>query len=314
MSKRHLTHQQHRRIHAKTSQKNALEGLVITCVGKDSIIELINGEHIICKKRATVPAIVPGDIVQWESIESEQQNIRGIIINVNSRHNLLERPDKFNKIKPIASNITQMLIVFAKEPAVSWLLIDSYIVMARHLNIKPILIHNKIDLIDDSIQHQLSVIYQKLNITCIGLSKHQPDSYTKIKPVIENETSIVVGQSGVGKSSLIKILKPFDNILTQEISEKMGLGKHTTTHTKLYHIGSSGKLIDSPGIREFAVTHLSKEEIKFGFEEFIPFYKNCKFRNCTHYNEPHCGLQNAIAQGFIEESRVYSFHKLMGYI
>ncbi len=183
--------------------------------------------------------------------------------------------------------------------------------MVQNAGLKLNLIFNKVDLIKDKniISNDLSA-YRSLGIDVIFVSAYQND-LSDLKEKLSDKNNIFVGQSGVGKSSIINLLIPDINIRVNEISEKKKLGKHTTTNTTLYHIPSGGNLIDSPGVREFQLDQFSKEEILYGFVEFNEFSNSCKYRNCIHLNEPHCAVKDAVNNKKISKERYLSYQKLI---
>lgn len=290
-------------------------GLVIARFSREFDVEALEGEdkgtiHR-CVSRTNLGAIVPGDIVIWRSGNAHN----GVIEACLPRHSLLERPDSFGRVKPIAANIDQILIVVAVQPAPQTNLIDRYLVAAELMRVRPVLVLNKADLIDDDNRKALNdmlAVYHGLNYlnTTIISSRHHPAQLGDLPTLIKDHTSIVTGQSGVGKSSLINALLPDANLNIGELSYSTGEGTHTTTQAKLFHLPNGGQLIDSPGIREFGLWHINPEELQRGFIEINKASHECKFRDCQHLAEKDCAVLNAVQQGTIQAQRFESFLRI----
>lgn len=291
------------------------QGLVICRYSKHFEVEALEGDDCgavhRCVTRANMGAIVAGDKVVWRA----GADLSGVIESVHERNSLLERPDNFGKLKPIAANIDQILIVIAVEPTPQPNLIDRYIVAAKLMNIRPILVLNKADLICDENHtqiEQLLSIYQNLNYQTVNIisSRHQSPQLAQLPELIDQKTSIVVGQSGVGKSSLINTLLPEAKLEVGELSELTREGTHTTTQAKLFHLVKGGQLIDSPGIRDFSLWHIDLDQLQTGFSEIAERMGSCRFRDCKHENEPACAVLEAVESGEIGEHRWASYLRI----
>lgn len=311
MSRKHLTKQQHRQI-AKSKQNHLegetdlQEGLVIAHYGKSVIIKsLINSKPIECTFRQNLGAIVCGDIVYWKS-----ENKKGIILGFKERHSILGRTNKAGIMKPLAANVDQVLIVTACKPALSTYLIDSYLVACETLQLKITLVLNKTDLIEkhDTTQETIAY-YENLGYNTVEISAINQINLSSIESVLQDKTNVLVGQSGVGKSTLINALIPNADIETQTLSQD--LGTHTTTTSVLHELTQGGAIIDSPGVREFGLGHLNVDAIYAGFTDFAPFKGQCKFRNCKHEHEPDCQLLLAVKEGKIAKFRLENYHKII---
>ena len=285
-------------------------GLVISKHGAELVIEISNGQHIRCIPRKKLPTIVCGDSVIWE----KPSNSQGVVTGLNSRTTLLSRPNNSGVIKPIAANITQMLIVCAIKPNYDFSLIDNYLVAAELLKITPVLIINKIDLLNEDELKDLRNkfnCYEKLNYQLYFTSIFNSNSMELFVEKLNENTSIFVGQSGVGKSSLINFLLPNLNLKTRALNDSINLGKHTTSSTTLYHLPSSGSIIDSPGVREFKLWRVNQLDAAWSFPEFRPFIDQCKFRDCAHLNEPGCAIKSALENNYITERRYQSYKRIL---
>ena len=321
MAKRRITKQQGRRIQDRQQQylndkkspsvlsSDTLNGTVISHQGKRILIESEAGEIISCHMRTHIGKPVCGDQVKWQA----DDNDTGVIVAIQPRQNEWDRHTRRGERKVVAANITQALIVVAAKPEVHEGLIDRALVALENRNIKAIIVFNKIDLLNEA-QHQayrlrLS-IYQQLNYSVIETSVKQSIGVSELSSALKNETSIFMGESGVGKSSLIQTLLPDEKIRIGKISDVHEQGKHTTTTAKLYHLPGGGKLVDSPGIREFFIPHFTVEEVIHGFRELRPFIGQCQFRDCHHEQEPGCALHQAVEAHDISEKRWRSYQSI----
>jgi len=229
------------------------------------------------------------------------------------RESLLERPDADNQLNPVAANIDQILVVAAPEPALDIDLINRYFVAAEMTDIPPVLIINKIDLLSDTALAKLKTrfqAYDDIGYSVIYATTKRAHGLDDLLAHLRDKTSIFVGQSGVGKSSLIQVLLPEEELRTNTLSESSGEGRHTTTTTRLYHFSEGGELIDSPGVRAFRLGHASTAQITHGFREFHPYLGQCRFSNCRHDVEPDCALQEALRAGKISRDRFESYQRI----
>lgn len=288
------------------------QGLVISRFGQHADIEDNDGNIERCNLRRGIKSLVTGDRVVWRAGNESFQGVKGVVEAVHPRTTVLTRPDYYDGIKPIAANIDQIIIVCAIEPKFSRNLLDRYLVACENIDIKPIIVFNKSDLIEEAhalVDGELQV-YRNIGYNVLYTSMYH-DGLLDLKSIMKDKINIFVGQSGTGKTSLLNTLLPDVKALTGKISENSKLGKHTTTTARLYHFIEGGDLIDSPGIREFALWHLSRDSIASGFIEFRPFLGKCKFRDCKHKGEPACALEQAVAQGKINEERFESFFYIL---
>jgi len=290
-------------------------GLVVCRYSKHFEVEALEGEDIgklhKCVSRTNLGALVAGDKVVWRAGSDRT----GVIESVLERTSLLQRPDNFGNLKAVAANVDQMLIVIACEPEPQANLIDRYLVAAELMNIRPIIVLNKADLIDDDNRDELEdllSIYRNLGYSTdkIISSRHQTPQLSDLLDYIEQRTSIIVGQSGVGKSSLINTLLPDAKLEVGPLSSQTGEGTHTTTKAKLFHLSCGGQLIDSPGIRDFSLWHINEQQLQLGFVEIAERVSDCKFRDCRHENEPNCAILAAAENGDIHPKRFASYQRI----
>ena len=277
-------------------------GLVITRYGQRVLIESEDGVLFQCTGRQNIDLSVAGDQVVFQEVDENE----GVVTALFERESELKRNNKV-----IASNVDALYLVVSTEPSYQFDLIDRYLIMAENANLPIHIIVNKIELGDMAqIKSDFSV-YESIGYDVDYISVKKAINIDKIKQRLSDNTNIFLGQSGVGKSSLINVLIPDLNLRINEISNKSKLGKHTTTNTTLYHIPSGGDLIDSPGVREFQLDNLTKDEILNGFREFKPYLGKCRFRNCAHLNEPNCAIKDAVDNKHISNERYINYLKII---
>ena len=209
----------------------------------------------------------------------------------------------------MAANISLIVIVFAPLPEPAPSLIDRYLVACADANIPALLVLNKSDLLQDH-DPILTLLDEYKALGYESLICQAKGDLSALRERLDGETVAFVGQSGVGKSSLINAIVPDAEQKTNIISENSALGQHTTTSTRLISFGQNGALIDSPGIREFGLWHLNADKIREGFPEIAAHLGHCQFRNCTHTHEKQCALKNAVVAGEILPRRLESYLRL----
>ncbi|MCC3705576.1 small ribosomal subunit biogenesis GTPase RsgA [Rouxiella badensis] len=330
MTKIKLSKGQQRRVNAnherrltKTDKRKELddslhgepqEGVVISRFGMHADVEASDGSQHRCNIRRTIRSLVTGDRVVWRS--GENASVKGIVEAVHERTSVLTRPDFYDGVKPIAANINQIVIVSAILPELSLNIIDRYLVACETVEVEPLIVLNKIDLLDDESRKfvaQMMDIYRHINYRVLEVSSYTGEGMPEFIAALTDRISIFAGQSGVGKSSLLNaLLPPSDQqILVNDVSDNSGLGQHTTTAARLYHFQHGGDVIDSPGVREFGLWHLAPEQITQGFVEFRPYLGYCKFRDCKHGSDPGCAIREAVDKGEIAEERFDNYHRIL---
>jgi ribosome biogenesis GTPase len=285
-------------------------GLVIVNYGKNQLVETPSGDIINCVARRGLPQIVCGDDVEWLATG----NSSGVIETIRPRRTVLYRANGSNGQRPLVANIDQVVIEAALEPALDYFLIDKYTVVAELSQTEPLIIINKSDLLQEQDRERINTLiseYRDIGYTTLLISAQKNTGIEAFIATLSGKTSILMGQSGVGKSSLIKRLLPHRDIDVGKLSAASGLGKHTTTSTTLYHLPQGGRLIDSPGVRDFHLARVPDEELGHGFREFRPYLGQCRFNNCRHLSEPGCAIRAAVAEGRILERRMASYRKLI---
>lgn len=285
-------------------------GLVIAHFGTQVDVEADDGSTQRCHLRANLDGLVTGDRVIWCAGDAT-----GVVVAREPRHSELRRPDPYGKLKPIAANIDQILVVIAPFPEPHANLIDRYLVASEAVGIEPVLVLNKSDLLerDHDLRTRLQAllaIYPTLGYRLLEVSSHS-GSLSLLKAALRDRISIFVGQSGVGKSSLVNALLPAAGLRVGALSELRQKGVHTTTTAQLFHLPAGGSLIDSPGIREFGLWHMSREQVEQGFREFRPLLGHCRFRDCSHEHEPGCAILAAVEAGAISPTRLGSYRHIV---
>ena len=288
-----------------------LTAQVIKQVGKQFVIQDGNQQLTVFTRKKAAKAVC-GDYVQYEVISGE-----AVITAICERDNVLSRTGFRKQVKPVAANLTQLCIVCAPFPGIHSEIIDRYIIAASKLGLSACVIFNKSDLLEKNreqvqIVKKLFPIYQKLNIHVISTNIHDTESINKLRLLLKNHTSIFAGESGVGKSSLIQEVIPELKLRIGELSQISQLGRHTTTHSELFTLDDGAKIIDSPGVRSFDISHFAKPDIQYGFEEFRELAYNCKYNDCTHIAEPEkaCLIKQAVTKQTISQHR-YDNYKLI---
>lgn len=314
MRKKRISQQQSHRIRQKQIRYQAqrhdtlTEGLIIQRFSRMALVEEPSGLVTQCAIRPDIPSLVAGDKV----ILQKEGDTQGIVVSVLPRQSVLHREDTRGVQKPVAANITQLMIVIAPLPDISWLLLDSYLIMAEDLGLQACIILNKTDLPCDTAKKCLETTYQAIGYPTIRLSKTSLALDTALLDALRGQTSVFVGQSGVGKSTIIARILPTPHaIQTSALSEQSQLGQHTTSNSCLYHLPGGGHLIDSPGMREFRLNTFTPHHIAQGFREFRPYIERCQFRNCNHYETPGCAVMQALENHSLQKTRYDNYLKLI---
>ena len=275
-------------------------GTIVAAFGRHYEIELADGRIATGYPKGKKSLLAVGDEVQLSP--------DGQIMAHGERRSLLYRSDAYRQ-KLIAANATQLLLVVATDPSFSDMLLSRALVAAEHQGLTTTIVLNKCDLTPAlPAARRLLAPYIALGCRVVELSaKFDP---SPLLPLLAGESSVLVGQSGMGKSTLTNALVPGAAAATRELSTALDSGKHTTTYARRYKLPQGGTLIDSPGLQEFGLKHLTAQEIEFGFAEFRPFLGQCRFRDCQHDAEPGCAIKQALAEGIIHPRRLDHFRRL----
>ena len=298
-----------------TEDGTAQSGRVAVRHGANLAVESADGQIIHCVSRRHIGEPVCGDRVIWQPTAAGT----GVVIAIEPRHSLLSRPDGGGRSKPLAANLTQIAVVFAPEPAPAGDLLDQYLIAAEHIGVQALLLCNKSDLLDEHQRPQDQrtqgffaslAAYERIGYPLLYLSMRERSGMASLLESLQQQTSLLVGQSGVGKSSITQALLPDQAVQIGQLSRATGLGRHTTSTSSCYRLPGGGHLIDSPGVRSFRLPPLSRAELEQGFREFRPHLGHCRFADCSHDAEPDCAIRAAVAAGQIIPERLAIFHRL----
>lgn len=294
----------------RTPAEPQTQGLVVTHSGRDLIVEDAQGGLHLCSARKKLGRIVCGDRVQWQATAPGQ----GVVTVLEARTTLLARPDERGNERPLAANLDQLVVVCAPEPPLSEGLVDRYLVVAELIGVRALILVNKADLLAPAarahLEERLAAFGALGYGVLLGSARDETQAAT-LAPHFNGHTSILVGQSGAGKSSLVRLLLPDVDIRIGRLSEASGLGRHTTTETTLYHLPGGGDLIDSPGVRDFQLWQATPADLQRGFRELAPYAGRCRFHNCRHLSEPGCAVAAAVESGDVDARRLASYRTLL---
>jgi len=278
-------------------------GRVVTRYGAELVIEDESGQRRRCTTRRRLQDAVCGDRVEWSASDTGNDVVSAIL----PRRNLLERLDPRGLVRPVAANLDQVVVVTAMRPPPQWPLVDRYLVAIENLDARALLVINKSDLEDKDQDLAREAMYRELGYGVVHTSVKTGMGMEALREELKGRTNVLVGQSGVGKSSLIQALLPEENLRIGEVSEATGEGRHTTTVAVLYHLTGGGELIDSPGVRDFTPPPLNPEALAQGFVDFRPYQGLCRFHNCIHDREPGCAVKAAVKAGKIRDERYQGY-------
>jgi ribosome biogenesis GTPase len=287
---------------------SGLTGTIIAAHGRHYVAHA-DGQTLQCVTRGKKTNVAVGDRVHLKKTSEDQ----AVIEQIAERSTLLYRSDQY-KSKLLAANITRLFIVVATEPGFADDLVSRALVACEAAGIEAHLILNKTD-VEELLPRarERAGIYTGLGYPLHELSAraHPEHAVATLMPLLENQSSIFIGQSGMGKSSLINLLVPDADIAVREISAALDTGKHTTTFTRLYHLPHGASIIDSPGFQEFGLYHLSEGMLERAFVEFRPYLGGCKYYNCRHLAEPQCAVLGAVGEGKIARMRHELYAQLL---
>jgi ribosome biogenesis GTPase / thiamine phosphate phosphatase len=288
----------------KASASEAEGGLVTAAYGRRYRVELASGTVLDCVTRGKTRDVACGDRVTVAATGPGQ----GVIESTEPRSSLFYRSDPYRQ-KFFAANVTQIIVVVAPVPSVHRELLDRCLVAAEHEGIASLVALNKSDLPGHEAANAALADYRNLGYRVISMSAKE--DVTVLQGLLKGHVSVLVGQSGMGKSTIINRLVPDAAARVGTLSEALDAGRHTTTHAELYHLAGGADVIDSPGMQEFGVNHIEPRDIAAGYVEFRPFLGQCRFRDCLHLQEPGCAITEARAAGRISAQRVESYRRLV---
>ena len=298
------------------------KGTVIKSTGSWYQVKLENGTEIQCRiigkfrlngQKLTNPVAVGDEVV----IELEDDPDRGMIKEICNRKNYVVRasPRKKHHLHLLASNIDQAIIIMTiVNPNLKQGFIDRFLVMTEPYNIPVIIVFNKADLYSEedlAIFEYLQQIYERIGYTVQLVSAITKTGVDELKDLLKDKITLIGGQSGVGKSTLVNSIQPRLDIRTEDISDYTGKGQHTTTFAEMFELDFGGSIIDTPGIKTLDFNNMEPMDIAHNFREFFEYSEHCKFADCTHRNEPKCAVKEAIESGKISELRYINYIKIL---
>jgi ribosome biogenesis GTPase / thiamine phosphate phosphatase len=263
---------------------------------------------------STNPVAV-GDIIEME-IEAEESST-AIIDEIHDRRNYINRQSPRNKYQHhiVAANLDQsMLVATLKEPKTSQGFIDRFLVASEMYHVSPVIVFNKSDLYKKKEMEkyeQWKAMYETVGYKVFLISAINNEGVEVIKDQLKDKTTLISGHSGVGKSSLLNSIFPEMNLRTKDISGWSGKGRHTTTFAEMFDLPFGGKIIDTPGMREFGLVDIARQELSHYFPEMLGRLNDCQFNNCLHINEPGCAIKEAVKNGEIHEDRFVSYYGIL---
>ena len=283
-------------------------GLVVAGHGRHYVVETPEGRRVTCHPRGKKSDCVVGDRVRWQASGDE-----GVIEHVERRRNLLFRQDEW-KTKSFAANLDQLLVLVAARPVFSESQLSRALIAAESAEIPVRIALNKADLPEIEAARERLVPYSRMGIEVheVALKAAPEAARNQLLPLLDGRATLVLGPSGTGKSTLINLLAPDAGAQIGDVSQALNSGRHTTTSTRWYWLDAARTtgLIDSPGFQEFGLRQIDAQQLPGLMPDLREHAKACRFYNCTHRQEPECGVQAAIARGEISETRYRIYREI----
>lgn len=285
---------------------NRTTARVVECFGRRAVVQLPNGERwpaavfgkrmeIVCGDHVRVGTVGAGDELQ--------------IVEVLPRSSTFTRTDARGRIEALAANVSLLAAVFAPEPTPDLYIVDRYLAGAAYAGLRMLVILNKADMAE--VSGDLLGEYRSVGFATLSMSAKQGIGIDQLRKAVANETFLLAGQSGVGKSTITNALIPQSQRPTRELSNSSGEGRHTTVSSALFDLPEGGALIDSPGVRDYAPPPLADDKVQVGWPEILSRAPQCRFNDCLHLREPNCAVLAALEQGEISARRYDSYKRLL---
>lgn len=271
-------------------------------------LQFADGEQQFAKIKGKKLRPVCGDRVNTEAIPGEKD---WLITSIKDRVNELTRPNSRGKTEVLAANLNLVVVVAAASPKPDWFIVDRYLCAAENMQAAAAVVYNKTDLDSAGETNDVLEMYRRLGYPSIACSATMDDNLDPLAELLEKHTAIIVGQSGVGKSSLINQLVADSKLRTAEISSKTGEGRHTTVNSVMISLQGGGAVIDSPGVRDYAPALSTSRDAALGFREIAAAAASCRFANCRHLREPGCAVKQAVENEMISYRRYESFKRVV---
>ena len=295
-----------------------LQGVVVTAVGMSARVEMAD-RVVECTVRGILTEIETGftnAVAMGDRVVVSEDRVGGWVVEeVLPRHTSLTRPDPFlaPRQQVIAANVDQLLVVSSWRKPDIWLeLIDRYLIASERAGISPLICVNKVDLVEDPAELELTLRpYDDLGHRVIRSSAKVGQGLDELREVLRDSTTLVVGMSGAGKSSLLSAIQPGLRLRTAQVSESSGQGRHTTSQARLLKLDIGGYVADTPGIREFGLSGLTRAELPEYFPEIAALAPGCRFSNCSHTAEPDCAVRAAEESGELSATRAHSYEVIL---
>ncbi len=295
-----------------TQQQPAEQGRVVAAYGRRGVLETDDGEELKYQIKGRRVRVVCGDRVEWVR---DTRKGTAVIQTIGDRHNTLGRQSHdYSYIEVLAANLDCIIVVSAAVPETNWYLVDRYLVTAELMNCRTLLVDNKIDLTEPAsagVRSKELELYRSLDYAFLGVSAKSGQGIDRLLAELSGSVGILVGQSGVGKSSLVNALVPDADIVVGALSTATSEGKQTTTASVMHKLPGGGRLIDTPGVRDFVPVIDEASDVRFGFPEIRALAGQCRFNDCRHRQEPECVVKDAVESGSISARRFETYKRLV---
>jgi len=283
------------------------QALVVATYSRRMGLRLPGGQEVDARIKGKRLRPVCGDRVEAEPIPNETD---WLITRILDRDNELSRPNLRGKVEVLAANIDKLLVMAAATPQPDWEIVDRYLCAAEVMSVAAAVIYNKSELPASASLDEILSDYDRIGYSALRCSAKSDDNIDSVCSLLRNGVSIIVGQSGVGKSSLINRLLGDEQQRTATVSDQSGEGRHTTVNSAMLQLPDGGAVIDSPGVRDYAPA-LQPDDVAHGFREIADTAQNCRFANCNHLREPGCAVKLAVDGGSISKRRYDSYRHLL---